>query len=110
MVIQVCCIGFPHSEIFGSKVATHLPGAYRSYAASFIAFLSQGILHTPLLLSLYWYKLTQKIKLLIIFFILFLLFDFYSIIKDAVDSRNGEREILFEKNIRFRGHNIRVKD
>jgi len=48
-------------------------------------------------LSLYWYKLTQKIKLLIIFFILFLLFDFYSIIKETVDSRNGEREIFFEK-------------
>jgi hypothetical protein len=32
--------GFPHSEIPGSKVATHLPGAYRRYAASFIAFRS----------------------------------------------------------------------
>ena len=27
----------PHSEIDGSKVATHLPVAYRSYATSFIA-------------------------------------------------------------------------
>ena len=35
--------GFPHSEIFGSKVARHLPEAYRRHAASFIAFLSQGI-------------------------------------------------------------------
>ncbi len=32
--------GFPHSEIPGSKVATHLPEAYRSYATSFIAFLT----------------------------------------------------------------------
>ena len=31
-------IGFPHSEIFGSKVARHLPEAYRRHAASFIAF------------------------------------------------------------------------
>jgi len=30
-------VGFPHSEISGSKVATHLPEAYRSYATSFIA-------------------------------------------------------------------------
>lgn len=28
---------FPHSEISGSKVAMHLPEAYRSYATSFIA-------------------------------------------------------------------------
>ena len=40
--------GFPHSEIFGSKVARHLPEAYRRHATSFIAFLSQGIHHTPL--------------------------------------------------------------
>jgi hypothetical protein len=40
--------GFPHSEISGSKVARHLPEAYRSQATSFIAFLSQGIHHTPL--------------------------------------------------------------
>ena len=30
-------IEFPHSDIPGSKVATHLPEAYRSYATSFIA-------------------------------------------------------------------------
>jgi hypothetical protein len=29
--------GLPHSEIPGSKVATHLPEAYRSYATSFFA-------------------------------------------------------------------------
>ena len=41
-------MGFPHSDIFGSKVARHLPEAYRRHAASFIAFSSQGIHHTPL--------------------------------------------------------------
>jgi len=39
---------FPHSDITGSKVARHLPGAYRSQATSFIAFRNQGIHHTPL--------------------------------------------------------------
>ena len=42
-------VGFPHSDIFGSKVARHLPEAYRRHAASFIAFSSQGIHHTPLI-------------------------------------------------------------
>jgi hypothetical protein len=37
--------GFPHSEISGSKVARHLPEAYRSYATSFIVSLSLGIHH-----------------------------------------------------------------
>src|SRR3989338_2175872 len=41
-------MGFPHSEISGSKVARHLPEAYRSYATSFIATFSQGIHRTPL--------------------------------------------------------------
>ena len=40
--------GFPHSEISGSKVARHLPEAYRSFATSFIATFSQGIHRTPL--------------------------------------------------------------
>ena len=44
----VFSVRFPHSEIPGSKVATHLPETYRSYATSFIAFSSQGIHHTPL--------------------------------------------------------------
>ena len=30
--------GFPHSEISGSKVAKHLPEAYRSFTTSFIAY------------------------------------------------------------------------
>ncbi len=40
--------GFPHSEIPGSKVARHLPRAYRSHATSFIASRSRGIHHLPL--------------------------------------------------------------
>ena len=47
-IIKVYFIGFPHSEISGSKVATHLPEAYRSYATSFIASLCLGIHRTPL--------------------------------------------------------------
>ena len=42
-------MGFPHSEISGSKVAGHLPEAYRRQTTSFIAFFSLGIHHTPLL-------------------------------------------------------------
>jgi len=48
--IQFYCIRFPHSEIPGSKVATHLPETYRRYAASFIASSCQGIHRTPLIL------------------------------------------------------------
>ena len=44
--------GFSHSEILGSQVAKHLPEAYRSHATSFIAFSSQGIHHTPLIIFL----------------------------------------------------------
>ena len=39
---------FPHSDIPGSKLATQLPEAYRSYATSFIGLLSQGIHQLPL--------------------------------------------------------------
>ena len=39
---------FPHSEIAGSKVARHLPDAYRSHATSFIVTSSLGIHHTLL--------------------------------------------------------------
>ena|SRR3989344_5119982 len=38
---------FPHSDISGSKVARHLPEAYRRHAASFIALDSQGIHRMP---------------------------------------------------------------
>ena len=41
-------MGFPHSEISGSKVAWHLPEAYRSFTTSFIATFSLGIHRTPL--------------------------------------------------------------
>jgi hypothetical protein len=44
-VIRVFLIGFPHSEISGSKVARHLTEAYRSHATSFVATLSLGIHH-----------------------------------------------------------------
>ena len=63
-VIAGYAIGFPHSEIPGSQVAQHLPETYRSYAASFIATLCQGIHHTPLMHSLYrkcYQKLVIKI-------------------------------------------------
>ncbi len=46
--IEVYSTRFPHSEIPGSQVATHLPEAYRCYATSFIAFSSLGIHHSPL--------------------------------------------------------------
>ena len=38
---------FPYSDISGSKVARHLPEAYRRHAASFIALKSQGIHRMP---------------------------------------------------------------
>ena len=41
-------MGFPHSEISGSKVDWHLTETYRSHSTSFIASYSQGIHHTPL--------------------------------------------------------------
>lgn len=47
-IVEVYSTGFPHSEISGSKVAKHLPEAYRSTATSFIASYSQGIHRTPL--------------------------------------------------------------
>ena len=48
-VIECCSMGFPHSEISGSKVVWHLPEAYRSQTTSFIASFSQGIHHVPLM-------------------------------------------------------------
>ena len=36
--------GFPHSDIFGSKLVRQLPEAYRSLLTSFIGILRQGIL------------------------------------------------------------------
>jgi hypothetical protein len=40
-------IGFPHSDISGSKVQNHLPEAFRRLSTSFIAFISQGIHRIP---------------------------------------------------------------
>ena len=48
-VIEVRSMGFPHSDIFGSKVARHLPEAYRRHAASFIASLKPR--HPPYALN-----------------------------------------------------------
>ena len=42
-------MGFPHSDIFGSKVARHLPEAYRRHAASFIASMKPR--HPPYALN-----------------------------------------------------------
>jgi hypothetical protein len=39
---------FPHSEISGSQVGSHLPGAYRRHPTSFIASRSLGIHHLPI--------------------------------------------------------------
>ena len=47
-VTEVYSDGFPHSDISGSKVARHLPEAFRSRATSFFASSSQGIHRTPL--------------------------------------------------------------
>ena len=55
--------GFPHSEIPGSKVGSHLPEAYRRHPTSFIASISQGILHLPIkIITLTTHLLTTKIK------------------------------------------------
>jgi hypothetical protein len=46
--IAFYAIRFPHSEIPGSKVGSHLPEAYRRHPTAFIASISQGIHHLPL--------------------------------------------------------------
>lgn len=55
--------GFPHSEIFGSKVARHLPEAYRRHAASFIASLEPR--HPPYALRFPLGNLITTISLLL---------------------------------------------
>ncbi len=47
--IAFYAIRFPHSDILGSKVARHLPEAYRRHATSFIVVSSLGIRHMLLL-------------------------------------------------------------
>ena len=64
-IIPVYGIGFPHSDIFGSRVALHLPEAYRSNTTSFIATFSLGIHRTPLNfllrnLKITFYSFTKK--------------------------------------------------
>jgi hypothetical protein len=53
---------FPYSEISGSKIARHLPEAYRSFTTSFFAIRSQGIHHTPLALPLGMLKTTKFVN------------------------------------------------
>ena len=47
-VIVLHTMGFPHSDILGSKVACHLPGAYRRLPRLSSAPRCQVIHHTPL--------------------------------------------------------------
>lgn len=54
--MRVCRIGFPHSDISGSKVARHLPEAYRRHATSFVATLMPR--HPP-------YALTMDLSVLL---------------------------------------------
>ena len=53
-------IGFPHSEIAGSKVARHLPDAYRRHATSFIAFQNLGIHHMLLIYPHTYFRLEHR--------------------------------------------------
>ena len=46
--LQFKTVGFPHSDISGSKATNRLPEAFRRLVASFIAVLGQGI-HRALL-------------------------------------------------------------
>ena len=41
--LQFKTVGFPHSDISGSKATNRLPEAFRRLVASFIAVLGQGI-------------------------------------------------------------------
>ena len=49
-VIVVHTMGFPHSDISGSKVARHLPETFRRQAASFIASMKPR--HPPYALKI----------------------------------------------------------
>ena len=89
----VCTAGFPHSEISGSKVAWHLPGAYRRHTASFIAVLSLGIRH--MLLNRH-FLLGNLYIILSLFTDIYLLFSFQSAclwdLKNRFSKRQYERE------------------
>ena len=49
--LQFKTVGFPHSDISGSKATNRLPEAYRRLVASFLAVLGQGIHRVLLCLS-----------------------------------------------------------
>ena len=49
--LQFKTVGFPHSDISGSKATNRLPEAFRRLVASFIAVLGQGIHRALLCLS-----------------------------------------------------------
>src|SRR3989344_8450268 len=49
--LQFKTVGFPHSDISGSKATNRLPEAFRRLVASFIAVLGQGIHRVLLCLS-----------------------------------------------------------
>src|SRR3989338_11662210 len=51
--------GFPHSDIPGSKVTRHLPEAFRSHVTSFVALISLGIHHVPLIYATYHWLATN---------------------------------------------------
>ena len=48
-IVRFYLTGFPHSDIFGSKVARHLPEAFRRHATSFIASMKPR--HPPYALN-----------------------------------------------------------
>ena len=56
---MLSCVGFPHSEIPVSKVARHLPEAFRSHVTSFVALISLGIHHVPLIYATYHWLATN---------------------------------------------------
>ncbi len=62
LVAWVYQAGFPHSEIPGSRVAKHLPEAYRSHATSFIAVSCQGIHHLHFVRPLHKYRNIVKLR------------------------------------------------
>ncbi len=73
-IIEVYSTGLPHSEIPGSSVATHLPEAYRRYAASFIAFWCLGIHHSPLCQpSQCWFNLNADLNFILSLYLYYVL-------------------------------------
>ena len=48
ILLNITSVRFPHSDTTGSKLVRQLPDLFRRHTTSFIAYKSQGILHTPL--------------------------------------------------------------